>query len=133
MTPTTTPTFQPLTNLYEPSAIQQLPDGRFLAVEDEKDHSFSLATLSANGDVSTKSLGPAWFHDGDPIWKLDDLEGLTQVSLRPVRRNSLSFDVHEHEHAGRKKVNPRAGACQHHSTRVTVSKLLACGRLPACQ
>jgi hypothetical protein len=69
MTPDTSPTFQPLTNLYEPSAIQQLPDGRFLVVEDEKDHSFSLATLSASGDVSTKSLGPAWFHGGDPIWK----------------------------------------------------------------
>ena len=77
MTPNLAPTFQPFTNLYEPSAIQQLPDGRFLIVEDEKDHSFSLVTLSANGDVSTTSLGPAWFHGGDPIWKLDDLEGLT--------------------------------------------------------
>ena len=77
MPPNTPPTFQPLTGLYEPSAIQQLPDGRFLVVEDEKDHSFSLVTLSANGDVSSKSLGPAWFHGGAPIWKLDDLEGLT--------------------------------------------------------
>ena len=77
MTSNAAPTFQPLTGLYEPSAIQQLPDGRFLVVEDEKDHSFSLVTLSANGDVSTESLGPAWFHGGDPIWKLDDLEGLT--------------------------------------------------------
>ena len=76
MTSNAAPTFQPLTGLYEPSAIQQLPDGRFLVVEDEKDHSFSLVTLSANGDVSTESLGPAWFHGGDPIWKLDDLEGL---------------------------------------------------------
>jgi hypothetical protein len=75
MPPTTPPTFQHLTNLYEPSAIQQLPDGRFLVVEDEKNHSFSLLTLSANGDVSSKSLGPAWFHGGDPIWKLDDRKG----------------------------------------------------------
>ena len=71
------PMFQPLTGLYEPSAIQQLPDGRFLVVEDEKNQSFSLVTIAAKGDVSTKSLGPAWFHGGDPIWKLDDLEGLT--------------------------------------------------------
>jgi Protein of unknown function (DUF3616) len=77
MSPNTPPTFLPLTDLYEPSAIQQLLDGRFLVVEDEKNHSFSLVTLSANCDVSTKSLGPAWFHGGDPIWKLDDLEGLT--------------------------------------------------------
>ena len=76
MTPNLAPTFQPLTGLYEPSAIQQLPNGRFLVVEDEKDHSFSLLTLSASGDVSSQSLGPAWFHGGAPIWKLDDLEGL---------------------------------------------------------
>ena len=77
MTPNLAPAFQPLTGLYEPSAIQQLPDGRFLVVEDEEDHSFSLLTLSASGDASSKSLGPGWFHGGDPIWKLDDLEGLT--------------------------------------------------------
>ena len=76
MTPNLAPAFQPLTGLYEPSAIQQLPNGRFLVVEDEKDHSFSLLTLSASGDVSSQSLGPAWFHGGAPIWKLDDLEGL---------------------------------------------------------
>ena len=81
MTPNLAPTFQPLTGLYEPSAIQQLPDGRFLVVEDEKDHSFSLLTFSASGDVSNKSLGPGWFHGGDPIWKLDDLEGLTLDGL----------------------------------------------------
>ena len=76
MPPNAPPKFQNLTDLYEPSAIQQLPDGRFLVVEDEKDHSFSLVTLNASGEVSTESLGPAWFHGGDPIWKLDDLEGL---------------------------------------------------------
>ena len=77
MKPKPEPSFQPFTKLYEPSAIQQLPDGCFLVVEDEKDHSFSLVTIAANGDVNTKSLGPAWFHGSDPIWKLDDLEGLT--------------------------------------------------------
>jgi len=77
MTPNVPPAYQSLNGLFEPSAIQQLPDGRFLVVEDEKDHSFSLVTLSTSGDVSTQALGPAWFHGGDPIWKLDDLEGLT--------------------------------------------------------
>ncbi len=90
MPPTTPPTFQPLTNLYEPSAIQQLPNGRFLVVEYEKDHSSSRANLSANGDVSTKSLGPTWFHGSDPIWNLDDLEGLALDGLRPVRHH-LAF------------------------------------------
>jgi hypothetical protein len=31
--------FRPLTGICEPSAIQQLPDGRFPVVEDEKDPS----------------------------------------------------------------------------------------------
>jgi len=68
--------FLPLTGLYEPSGIQQLPDGRFLVVEDEKGHPFSLVTLSASGVVKSKSLGPGWFESGDDFWKLEDLEGL---------------------------------------------------------
>lgn len=81
MTPNSTPSFVPLTGLFEPSAIQQLPDGRFLVVEDEKDHPFSLLTLSADGTAKTQSLGPGWFQGGAPIWNLDDLEGLALDSL----------------------------------------------------
>ena len=87
MPQTTLPTFQPLTNLYEPSAIQQLPDRRLIVVEDEKDHSSSRENPRASKEVSTKSLGPTWFHGGNPIWKLDDLKGLTQDSLRTVRHH----------------------------------------------
>lgn len=36
-------TFQPLTGIYEPSAVRQLPDGRFLVAEDEHGHALSLA------------------------------------------------------------------------------------------
>jgi Protein of unknown function (DUF3616) len=105
MTPKLEPSFQPLTNLYEPSAIQQLPDGRFLVVEDEKNHSFSLLTLTANGDVSSKSLGPAWFHGGDPIWKLDDLEGLTCDSAGYLYAiTSHSRDDDGDEQKGREKI-----------------------------
>lgn len=68
--------FQTLTGLYEPSAIQQLPDGRFLVVEDEKKHPFSLVTLSAAGGVSSTPLLPP-AQTGDAVWKLDDLEALT--------------------------------------------------------
>jgi hypothetical protein len=81
MTPNTTPAFLHLTGLYEPSAIQQLADGRFLVVEDEKEHSFSLVTISAGGDVKTTPLGPGWFQSGNPVWKLDDLEGLALDGL----------------------------------------------------
>ena len=77
MTPAHPLEFQPLPGLYEPSAIAQLPDGRFLVVEDEKDHSFSLLTLGADGRATSQPLGPGWFQSGQPIWKLDDIEGLT--------------------------------------------------------
>jgi hypothetical protein len=66
--------FQPLTGLYEPSSIQQLADGRFLVVEDEKSHPFSLVTISAAGDVSSTPLSPPV--GDDAVWKLDDLEAL---------------------------------------------------------
>jgi Protein of unknown function (DUF3616) len=83
MTPNPNPiaAFLPLNGLYEPSGIRQLPDGRFLVVEDEKEHSFSLATISAGGDVKTTLLVPGWFQSGNPVWKLDDLEGLALDGL----------------------------------------------------
>lgn len=71
----TQPEFLPLTGLYEPSAIQQLPDGRFLVVEDEKTHPFSLVTIAADGRVQATPLLPPLDAD-DAVWKLDDLEAL---------------------------------------------------------
>ncbi len=71
------PRFLPLTGLYEPSAILQLADGRFLVVEDEPAHPFSLVTLGADGMVESRAMGPGWFEGSDTFWKLDDLEGLT--------------------------------------------------------
>lgn len=68
------PTFLPLTGVYEPSAIQQLADGRFLVVEDEKDHPFSLVTLHPDGRVTSTPLNLDIRPDNPG--KLDDLEGL---------------------------------------------------------
>lgn len=68
--------FRALADIYEPSAIQQLPDGRFLIVEDEKAHPFSLLTLLPDGSNSRIPLeigAPAAVAGLD---KLDDLEGL---------------------------------------------------------
>ena len=70
------PAFQPLTGIYEPSAIQQLPDGRFLVVEDEKSHPLSLVTISADGSVDSTALTAGLFQMFSEFWKLDDLEGL---------------------------------------------------------
>lgn len=68
--------FLTLTGIYEPSAVQQLPDGRFLVVEDEKKHPLSLFTLNADGSVRSTPLVPGLFQGADDFWKLDDLEGL---------------------------------------------------------
>jgi hypothetical protein len=70
------PVFQPLTGVYEPSAIQQLPDGRFLVVEDEKSHPLSLVTIGADGSVDTTALTAGLFQMFSDFWRLDDLEGL---------------------------------------------------------
>jgi hypothetical protein len=76
MTRPKAPVFQPLTGIYEPSAIQQLPDGRFLVVEDEQNHPLSLVTISAGGRVDHTALTPGWLQLFSDFWKLDDLEGL---------------------------------------------------------
>lgn len=68
--------FLALTGIYEPSAVQQLPNGRFLVVEDEKKHPLSLFTLNADGSVRSTPLNPGLFQGNDDFWKLDDLEGL---------------------------------------------------------
>lgn len=68
--------FRSLTGIYEPSAIQQLPDGRFLVAEDEKESPFSLVTLGADGSVDSRALRPEPAAADDAFWKLDDLEGI---------------------------------------------------------
>ena len=70
------PAFQPLAGVYEPSAIQQLPDGRFLIVEDEKEHPFSLLSFGADGAARVEALGPSLFQRFSGFWQFDDLEGL---------------------------------------------------------
>ena len=66
-----------LDGIYEPSAVQQLPDGRFLVVEDEKRQPFSVFTVGADGRVQSQALTPSLFQVSSSAWKLDDLEGLT--------------------------------------------------------
>ncbi|MFA5081128.1 MAG: DUF3616 domain-containing protein [Hydrogenophilaceae bacterium] len=78
MKPETIPMFQPLTGIYEPSAIQQLADGRFLVVEDEKQHPFSLVKLGPDGAAASTPLEQGWLDFNDAFWKLDDLEGLAR-------------------------------------------------------
>ncbi len=76
MTKPAAPTFQPLIGLYEPSAVVQLPDGRFLVVEDEKSHPLSLVSIHADGHVQHSALTAGLLQMFSSFWQLDDLEGL---------------------------------------------------------
>jgi hypothetical protein len=69
--------FIALTGVFEPSAIQQLPDGRFLVAEDEKAHPFTLLTLRADGTSSSTPLLAPGPDAEAALSKLDDLEGIT--------------------------------------------------------
>lgn len=95
MTSNNIPTFHPLTGIYEPSAIQQLADGRFLVVEDEKKHPFSLVTISLDGRASSTSLNPELLEDGDAFNKLDDLEGLA------LDRSGYLYAITSHSRDGK--------------------------------
>ena len=71
------PPYLPLEGVYEPSAIVQLPDGRFFVVEDEKEHPFCLFSLGGDGCITDRTrVEPGLFDFNDSFWKLDDLEGL---------------------------------------------------------
>lgn len=76
MTQKTTFQFLNLSGIFEPSAIQQLADGRFLVVEDEKQFPFSLVTIGLDGRVSSEPLVSGSPASGGAAIKLDDLEGL---------------------------------------------------------
>ena len=98
------PHFLPMTGLFEPSAIQQLADGRFLVVEDEKQRSLNVVSIRAGKDVESTPLGPGWFQSSNPIWKLDDLEGLAADNLGylyAVTSHSRTDDGDEKKERGR--------------------------------
>ncbi len=90
--------FLTLTGIYEPSAIQQLPDGQFLVAEDEADHPFSLVTIDPDGGVSSTPLRPGFFEAFDSFWKLDDLEGIVldrSGNIYAITSHSRDDDGHE--------------------------------------
>ena len=71
------PSFRTLTGAYEPSGIRQLPDGRFLIVEDEERHPLSLLSVHVDGSVRCTALEPPLLHPAAvDFWRLDDLEGV---------------------------------------------------------
>jgi len=69
--------FRRLTNVFEPSGIHQLADGRFILVEDEERCPFSLLALHADGTSSSVPLAITEHASDGDLWRLNDLEGVT--------------------------------------------------------
>ena len=65
-----------LADIYEPSALQQLPDGRILVVEDEANRAFSLLTVTADGRFAENPAGDQRLLRSFGR-KMSDLEGLS--------------------------------------------------------
>lgn len=86
--------FFTLSGIFEPSAIAQLPDGRFLVVEDEKSQPFTLLTIRPDGTTSSAPLqaGP-----NSEALALDDLEGLS------VDAAGFVYAVTSHSRTGKGK------------------------------
>ena len=127
MTENTIPIFHPLTGLYEPSAIQQLADGRFLVVEDEKQRPFSLVSINHDGSVSSTALTPDLLESGDSFSKLNDLEGMT------ADRSGNIYAITSHSRAGdgeQKKSREKLVRFRIEGERVRAAKVLT-GLKPA--
>ena len=65
-----------LTGVYELSAVQQLPDGRVLVVEDEEHRAMNILTISPEGSLVENKAANLRLTEGFER-KLEDLEGLT--------------------------------------------------------
>ena len=63
-------------DIYEPSAVQQLPDGRILVVEDESSRAFSMMTIQPDGTLQEDASVDTRITRGFGR-KLSDLEGLS--------------------------------------------------------
>lgn len=69
--------FQEVEGIYEPSAAEQMPDGRIFVVEDEIAHSVAILTLLEDGTFDVERIKPKKFfkpvsEDGIP----EDFEGM---------------------------------------------------------
>jgi hypothetical protein len=72
--------FRKFDRIFEPSGVQQLPDSRFLVVEDEAAHPLDLFSLDSDGEVSETHLSRgslfSWRSSNRAMNALDDLEAL---------------------------------------------------------
>jgi hypothetical protein len=96
------PQFRALPGVYEPSAVHQLADGRFIVVEDEERHPIDLLTLQDDGGFSAVAVLPKELFDKDSpgadFRKLDDLEALD------VDDRGRVYALTSHSRSGKGKV-----------------------------
>jgi Protein of unknown function (DUF3616) len=115
------PSFQPLTGIFEPSAIQQLPDGRFLVAEDEERHPFSLVTIGATGSAESTSLKTGLLEFFSSFSNLNDLEGLA------LDRAGFVYAITSHsrdEEGGEKKSREKLARFRVEGNRVVDPKVV---------
>jgi hypothetical protein len=97
------PHFRELAGVYEPSAVQQLQDGRLIVVEDEKRHPIDLLALQEDGGFSAVALLPEEMFDKDgpaaDFRKLDDLEALD------IDDRGRVYAITSHSRTGKGKVS----------------------------
>ena len=83
--------FQKFKRIYEPSGVQQLPDGRFVVVEDEAAHPMGMFSLAADGQVAGQSLYRhsmfIWSSLNRALSALEDLEAMALDRHRFPRRS----------------------------------------------
>lgn len=95
--------FRPFGIIYEPSGVQQLPDGRFIVVEDEATHSLDLFALKSDGAVAEKALYRAsqanQVSSNKVIKWLEDLEGVAVDG----RGNVFAITSHSRKENGKRK------------------------------
>ena len=72
--------FRKFERIYEPSGVAQLPDGRFVVVEDEATHPLDVFALQPDGGVSEQPLYRgslfSWTSPNRALSVLQDLEGV---------------------------------------------------------
>ena len=72
--------FRELEGIYEPSAAEQMPDGRIFVVEDEVAHSLAIISIQPDGTFTVERLDPevvfAALADEDSPGIPEDLEGI---------------------------------------------------------
>ena len=95
--------FQAFNDVYEPSGVLQLNDGRILIVEDEKDHPFSLLQQTKTGFKRVNLKGSLRTSTGKKAPALNDLEAVTQdqagwiYAITSHSRNSSAQRKNERE------------------------------------